>query len=601
MAPEHLRDKILNLPESPGVYKYYDQFEALLYIGKAKNLKKRVSSYFTKTIHENRKTSVLVSKIYSVEFTVVESEYDALLLENSLIKEFQPRYNINLKDDKSYPYIKITKERFPRVYAMRNPIKDGSEYFGPYSSVRMMQVVLDLIKKLYPIRNCKYSLTQRNIKENKFRLCLEYHIGNCKGPCVGLQEEEEYNQQIQHIRFLLKGNLNELKIQLKFQISESVAKLAFEDAQAFKNKLDLVEKYQSKSTVVSPNLGDLEVLTMVSDTRKSYVNYLRVAEGMIIQTRNIEVKKKLDETDDELLLQVIAEIRNKGVSSASELVLSKMPSWEGLSQFRITVPQLGEKRKLLELSMKNVLYFKKEKTDMEDKTDPIAKTQRILETMKTDLRLKDLPAHIECFDNSNTQGLYPVSACVVFKDAKASKKEYRHFNIKTVEGPNDFASMEEVINRRYQRLILENQSLPQLIIVDGGKGQLSSGVKALKDIGLYGKIAILGIAKRLEELYFPEDPYPLYLDKKSETLKIIQQMRDEAHRFGITHHRNRREKGSLQSVLTQIPFVGEKSSQELLKVFKSVKNIKNASINDLLKVVNQKQAKSIADFFKNQN
>jgi excinuclease ABC subunit C len=601
MAPEHLRDKILNLPESPGVYKYYDQSEALLYIGKAKNLKKRVSSYFTKTIHENRKTSVLVSKVFSIEFTVVESEYDALLLENSLIKEFQPRYNINLKDDKSYPFIKITKERFPRVFAMRNPVKDGSEYFGPYSSVRMMQVVLDLIKKLYPIRNCKYSLTPKNIQENKFRLCLEYHIGNCKGPCVGLQEEEEYNQQIQHIRFLLKGNLNELKKQLKFQISESVSKLAFEDAQTFKNKLDLVEKYQSKSTVVSPNLGDLEVLTMVSDTKKSYVNYLRVAEGMIIQTRNIEVKKKLDETDDELLLQVIAEIRNKGVSSASELVLSKMPSWEGLSQFRITVPQLGDKRKLLELSMKNVLYFKKEKTEMEDKTDPIAKTQRILETMQTDLRLKDLPSHIECFDNSNTQGLYPVSACVVFKDAKASKKEYRHFNIKTVEGPNDFASMEEVIKRRYQRLLSENQSLPQLIIVDGGKGQLSSGVKALKEIGLYGKIAILGIAKRLEELYFPEDPYPLYLDKKSETLKIIQQMRDEAHRFGITHHRNRREKGSLHSVLSQIPFIGEKSSQELLRVFKSVKNIKNAETKELLKVVNQKQAKSIIDFFKNKN
>lgn len=598
MAPEHLRDKIQNLPESPGVYKYYDQFEVLLYIGKAKNLKKRVSSYFSKTIHENRKTSVLVSKIFSIEFTVVETEYDALLLENSLIKEFQPRYNINLKDDKSYPFIKITKERFPRVFAMRNPVKDGSEYFGPYSSVRMMQVVLDLIKKLYPIRNCKYSLTPKNILENKFRLCLEYHIGNCKGPCVGLQEEEEYNQQIQHIRFLLKGNLNELKKQLKIQIADSVSKLAFEEAQTFKNKLDLVEKYQSKSTVVSPNLGDLEVLTMVSDSKKSYVNYLRVAEGMIIQTRNIEVKKKLDESDDELLLHVLAEIRNKGVSSASELVLSKMPSWEGLSQFRITVPQLGDKRKLLELSMKNALYFKKEKTEMEDKTDPFAKTQRILETMQTDLRLKDLPSHIECFDNSNTQGLYPVSACVVFKDAKASKKDYRHFNIKTVEGPNDFASMEEVIKRRYQRLISENQSLPQLIIVDGGKGQLSSGVKALKEIGLYGKIAILGIAKRLEELYFPEDPYPLHLDKKSETLKIIQQMRDEAHRFGITHHRNRREKGSLNSVLTQIPFVGEKSAQELLKVFKSVKNIKNASLDELLKVVNQKQAKSIEVFFR---
>lgn len=598
MAPEHLRDKIQNLPESPGVYKYYDQFEVLLYIGKAKNLKKRVSSYFSKTIHENRKTSVLVSKIFSIEFTVVETEYDALLLENSLIKEFQPRYNINLKDDKSYPFIKITKERFPRVFAMRNPVKDGSEYFGPYSSVRMMQVVLDLIKKLYPIRNCKYSLTPKNILENKFRLCLEYHIGNCKGPCVGLQEEEEYNQQIQHIRFLLKGNLNELKKQLKIQIADSVSKLAFEEAQTFKNKLDLVEKYQSKSTVVSPNLGDLEVLTMVSDSKKSYVNYLRVAEGMIIQTRNIEVKKKLDESDDELLLHVLAEIRNKGVSSASELVLSKMPSWEGLSQFRITVPQLGDKRKLLELSMKNALYFKKEKTEMEDKTDPFAKTQRILETMQSDLRLKDLPSHIECFDNSNTQGLYPVSACVVFKDAKASKKDYRHFNIKTVEGPNDFASMEEVIKRRYQRLISENQSLPQLIIVDGGKGQLSSGVKALKEIGLYGKIAILGIAKRLEELYFPEDPYPLHLDKKSETLKIIQQMRDEAHRFGITHHRNRREKGSLNSVLTQIPFVGEKSAQELLKVFKSVKNIKNASLDELLKVVNQKQAKSIEVFFR---
>jgi len=596
MAPESLRQYILNLPNKPGVYKYYDLESKILYVGKAKDLKKRVSSYFTKQQHDNHKTKVLVSKIQKIEFVVVDSEYDALLLENSLIKEFQPRYNINLKDDKSYPYIKITKERFPRVLSIRNPVKDGSQYFGPYSSVNVMYLMLELIKKMYPIRNCKFNLSEANIKSGKFRLCLEYHIGNCKGPCVGLQNEAEYMEQIKQVISLLKGNLHEVKTLFKNQIKEAVEKLAFEEAHKIKIKLDLLEKYQAKSMIVNPAIQDVEVFSVVSDEKKGYVNYLRVTNGMITQTRNLEVKKILGESDAELLLSAIAEIRNTDESTAPEIILPQEIGIE-LKGFKVTIPQIGDKKKLLELSLKNAFYYKKEKDKMAETLDPNLRIDRVLENMKKDLRLNELPRHIECFDNSNFLGKEPVSACVVFKDAKPSKSDYRHFNIKTVEGPDDFASMYEVITRRYKRLLEEEKSLPQLIVVDGGKGQLSSSVKALKDLGLYGKIAILGIAKRLEELYFPEDPLPLYLDKKSETLRIIQHMRDEAHRFGITHHRNRRNKTGLATELEQIKGIGEKTAISLLSYFKSVNNIKLASLDDLKEITDSKRATIVFEYF----
>jgi excinuclease ABC subunit C len=596
MAPEELRQIILNLPSKPGVYKYFDSSKQILYIGKAKNLKKRVSSYFTKTHQENHKTTVLVSKISHVEFTVVETEYDALLLENSLIKEFKPRYNINLKDDKSYPYIRITNERFPKVYAMRNPVKDGSEYFGPYSSVSMMHLVLDLIKKLYPIRNCQYNLSEKNIKAGKFRLCLEYHIGNCKGPCTGLQSEEDYMQNIRQIKYLLKGNLNEVYQLLKSQMNEAAANLQFEEAQRLKEKLDELKKFQSKSTVVKPSLGDLEVLTITTDELRGYVNYMTVSNGMVIRTGNMMIKKILDEKPEELILSALAEVRNKNPFQADEILMNIAPGIQDKS-LKITVPKVGDKKKLVELSLKNAIYYKREKVMLSEKADPSLKFERILERMKTDLRLSEKPVHIECFDNSNLQGTHPVAACVVFKNTKPSKKDYRHFNIKTVIGPNDFDSMTEVVYRRYKRLTEEGESLPQLIVIDGGKGQLSASVKALKELNLYGKIAIIGIAKRLEEIYFPEDSFPLHLDKTSETLKIIQQLRDEAHRFGITHHKQKRNKSTLQTELNQIPGVGDKTAQKLLTYFQSVKKIKNLSVSTLQEIVPLKTAQKIYDYF----
>jgi excinuclease ABC subunit C len=596
MSSSHLKDFISQLPSNPGVYKYFDAEENIIYIGKAKNLKKRVSSYFNKQQFENRKTAVMVGRIRRIEYTLVESEYDALLLENTLIKEYQPRYNINLKDDKSYPFIRITKERFPKVFAMRNPVKDGSEYFGPYSSVRVMHIVLDLIKKLYPIRNCNLNLSEENIRSNKFKVCLEYQIGNCKGPCVGLQLEEEYNEQINQIRYLLKGNLNLIRDALKKKIADAVEKLAFEEAHLLKIKLDAVESYQAKSTVVNPAIDNVEVMTISVESQRGFVNYLRVSNGMIVQTRNIELRKKMDETDEDLLLTALADIRNQGNPPSGELILPIEPQWK-LADTKVFVPQRGDKKSLLDLSYKNALFFRKERLSMEEKTDPSLKTERVLETLRKDLRLKEAPHHMECFDNSNLQGTNPVSACVVFRDAKPAKSEYRIFNVKTVEGPNDFASMYEALSRRYKRMLEEGKPLPQVIIIDGGKGQLSASVQALKDLNLYGKIAILGIAKRLEEIYFPEDPMPLYLNKKSESLRIIQQMRDEAHRFGIKHHRNKRSKTAITNELENIAGIGEKTAHALLTHFKSVKKIKEASLEELSSVVGSKKAILIATYF----
>ena len=595
MAPDFLRDKILGLPEKPGVYKYFDKEGVIIYVGKAKNLKRRVSSYFTKN-HDDFKTTILVRKIVVLEYTVVDTEMDALLLENSLIKEFQPKYNINLKDDKSYPYIKITKERYPKVFPIRNLVKDGSEYFGPYASIRIMHTVLDLCQKLYPTRNCNLKMTPTGIDEGKYQVCLEFHIGNCKGPCVGNQSELAYQESIQHIRHILKGHLGEVKTHLKDLMHESAENLRFEEAQQYKDKLDLLQKYQSKSTVVSPTVGDVEVYSISSTDKLAFVNFLRVSQGIIVISRNIEVRKKIDEPEEEILVHVIGEMRNHYGDECREMITAIAIDWPD-DKVILTHPKVGDKRKLLDLSIKNAMLYRQEKLQQYEKLNPQIRVDRLMEQMKNDLRLTEYPVHIECFDNSNFQGAYPVSACVVFKDGKPSKNDYRHFNVKTVDGPNDFATMKEAILRRYGRLLSENQPLPQLVVVDGGKGQLSSAVEALQELGIYGKLAIIGIAKRLEELYYPNDPLPLYIDKKSETLKVIQHMRDEAHRFGITHHRQRRDKGTLKTALTEIPGIGPAKAKLLLKEFKSVTRVKTASVDTLTPIVGKAAADIIVQFY----
>ena len=596
MTPPDLKPIVNSLPEKPGVYKYFDKEGVIIYVGKAKSLKKRVSSYFTKKHHDNFKTAVLVSKIVHLEYTVVDTEMDALLLENSLIKEFQPKYNIALKDDKSYPYIKVTKERFPRVFSMFNPVRDGSEYFGPYANKKVMYTVLELIKKLYPVRNCTYNLSQANIDAFKFKVCLEYQIGNCKGPCEAYQTEDAYNEGIRQIRHILKGNLHEVKEHLKMFMMDASRRLAFEEAQDFKNKLDSLVTYQSRSTVVSPVLGDLEVYSTSSTDKISFVNFLRVSHGIIVISRNVEIRKKMDETDEEILVHVMGEMRKHYGDDVKEIVLPMQLDWPD-DRITITVPKAGDKKKLIDLSFKNAMLYKQEKLTQYEKLNPAVRVDRLLEQMKNDLHLKELPRHIECFDNSNFQGTYPVSACVVFKDGKPAKNDYRHFNVKTVVGPDDFETMKEVITRRYSRLRDENQPLPQLIVVDGGKGQLSHAVEALKTLGLYGQMAIIGIAKRLEEIYYPDDSVPLYIDKKSETLKIIQHMRDEAHRFGITHHRSRRDKGTLKTSLTEIPGIGPEKARQLLKEFKSITRIKDSSIETLAPVIGKAKAELVYQYF----
>ncbi len=596
MHTAYLKRVIGSLPESPGVYKYYDGEGNLIYIGKAKNLKKRVSSYFTKNHYENRKTAVLVSRITDIQFTLVDSEIDALLLENSLIKKFQPKFNINLKDDKTYPFICVKKERFPRIFPTRNPVKDGSDYFGPYASGTMMRTILDLIKSLYPTRNCNLQLTEHNIRALKFKACLEYQIGNCKAPCIAEQTEEDYMATIKEVKNILKGNIGEAIQHLKSGMIEAAAALHFEKAEGYKKKLAILENYQSKSTIVNQSIHDVDVFSMVSDDKFAFVNYLKVANGMIIQTQTFELKKKLEETNEELLEFAIGEVREQYKSTSKEIII---PFELDIVDENIvfTVPKAGDKKKLLDLSLKNAIYYKSEKLTQYEKLNPELKTERILTQMKSDLRLTTLPKHMECFDNSNIQGTNPVSACVVFKDARPSKKDYRHFNVKTVVGPDDFATMREVVFRRYKRVLEENQPLPDLIIIDGGKGQLSSAVESMKELGIYGKVPVIGIAKRLEELYYPEDELPLYIDKKSETLRIIQQIRDEAHRFGITHHRARRNKNTLQSELLDIKGVGEETLKLLLTQFKSVKKIKTASFEELAELIGDKRAGLVRGYF----
>lgn len=595
-TPDHIQTLLRTLPDNPGVYQYFDEEEKLLYVGKAKNLKKRVSSYFNKDNYENGKTQVLVKKIVDIKYIIVNTELDALLLENTLIKKYQPRYNISLKDDKTYPWICIKNERFPRVFATRNIVKDGSQYFGPYASVKVMNTVLDLIKQLYYLRNCNLNLTEENIEAGKFKVCLEYHIGNCKGPCVAKETEAEYNQTISEIKEIIKGNANGVAKHLKALLQEHVEKMEFEKAQLVKEKIELLEKFQSKSTVVNPSISNVEVFSIATDDKAGYVNFLKVMNGAIMQGHTIEMKKKLDESDQELLTLAIAELRERFNSDSKEVIVPFEIETE-FPNITFLVPQRGDKKQLLELSQRNVEYYRKEKLKQESLVDPERHTKRILEQMKKDLHLQEEPRHIECFDNSNFQGAYPVAAMTVFKDAKPSKKDYRHFNIKTVEGPDDFASMEEIIYRRYKRVLEENQSLPQLIVIDGGKGQLGAALHSLEKLGLRGKVGIIGIAKRLEEIYFPNDPIPMYLDKRSESLKIIQQIRDEAHRFGITHHRSKRDKGTLKTELTEINGVSTTTAQKLLSHFKSVKQVKEASEAELTEVIGKAKGKIVYEHY----
>jgi excinuclease ABC subunit C len=595
MEKNTLTSIIKNLPNKPGVYQYYNTEGLILYVGKAKNLKKRVTSYFTKS-HENGKTAILVRQIADIKIIVVETEIEALLLENNLIKKYQPKYNILLKDDKTYPWICIKNERFPRIFSTRNIVKDGSDYFGPYASVKMMNTILDLIRQLYPLRNCNYHLSEENIKDQKFKVCLEYHIGNCKAPCVGYEMPEDYNNSIAEIKNIIKGNINSVTKHLKPLMKQYAEDLKFEKAQQIKEKIETLEKYQSKSVIVSPTINDVDVFSIISDEKYGFVNYLKVINGAIIQGHTIELKKRLDETDDELLQIGIAELRIRFDSQSKEVIVPFKPDLED-ENINFLIPQRGDKKKLLELSERNAKYYRLERNKQKANVNPTKHSDRILEKMQKDLRMPVKPVHIECFDNSNIQGTNPVAACVVFKDAKPSKRDYRHFNIKTVEGPDDFASMEEVVYRRYKRLQEENEPLPQLIIVDGGKGQLSSALKSIDKLNLRGKITIIGIAKKLEEIYFPGDPIPLYIDKKSESLKVIQYLRNEAHRFGITHHRNKRSKAAITSELDKIEGIGYKTAQQLLWKFKSVARIKKATLKELETVISKKRAKIVFEYF----
>jgi len=598
MESTDLDIQVKTLPESPGVYQYYDKDDRILYVGKAKNLKKRVSSYFNKQ-HDSHRIGVMVNKIKNIKHIVVDSEMDALLLENTLIKKLQPRFNIMLRDDKTYPWLCIKNERFPRVFLTRQIIKDGSEYYGPYPSLRTVKTILGLIKGLFQLRTCNYDLSKAKIDNGKYKVCLEYHLGNCKGPCEDLQDEGEYMKQIEAIRNIVKGNLKDSLKDFREQMGQLAEDMRFEEAEKVKRKISTLEKYQFKSTVVNPKINNVDVFSVVSDEGYGYVNFMQLSHGAVVRSHTIEMKKKLDESDAELLELGITEIRQRFDSKSPEIYVP----FEVIAgeYIRVTVPKLGDKKAIVELSIRNAKYFRMERFKQMKIVDPDRHTNRLMAQMKEDLRLHEEPRHIECFDNSNIQGSNPVAACVVFKDGKPSKKDYRKFNIKTVVGPDDFASMEEVVYRRYRRLLEEDEPLPQLVIVDGGKGQLSSGVTALERLGLRGKIPIIGIAKRLEELFYPGDQYPLYLDKKTETLKIIQQLRNEAHRFGITFHRNKRSKSAIGTELEEITGIGEKTSIELLQNFRSISKVKVASLKELEDVIGSSKATIIYTYYHAQN
>jgi excinuclease ABC subunit C len=594
-APESLLESVRNLPEKPGIYQFINAEGQIIYIGKAKNLKRRVSSYFQKT-PDSAKLAVLVRKIRTVNHLVTDTESDALLLENNLIKRHLPRYNVLLKDDKTFPWICISNEPFPRVFTTRKVVKDGSLYFGPYTSGRIWKNLIDLIRSLYKIRTCHLALTDENIRAGKFKVCLEYHIGNCLGPCVGLQSAEDYQDQIDQIVRILNGNTQGVIRLLNEEMHRHAESYEFERAAVVKERIALLEQFQSKSTVANTKIRHVDVFSIVSDDRAGYVNYMKVIDGALVQTHSVELKKRLDESDDELLLYAITDMREQIRSDAPEILVPFHVEYP-FENIRVTVPRKGDKKALLDLSTRNARYFKLDRQKQQVKHINASGVSRKLETLQNDLRLSNLPVHIECFDNSNIQGTNPVAACVVFRNALPSKKDYRHFNIKTVSGPDDFASMEEVVYRRYKRMLEEGSDLPQLVVIDGGKGQLHSAVNSLEKLGLRHRIAVIGIAKRLEEIYFPEDPVPLYLDKKSESLRLIQQMRDEAHRFGITHHRKRREKTMAVSELDSIPGIGEQTRTRLLSGFKSVEEIRTATPERLSEVVGPARARIISEYF----
>lgn len=592
----HIQTILKTLPDNPGVYQYYDSEGKILYVGKAKSLKKRVLSYFAKE-HDNNRTRLLVRKIADIRTIIVDTEVDALLLENNLIKKYQPRYNVMLKDDKTYPWICIKKERFPRIFPTRKFIRDGSEYFGPYGSVKLMHALMDMIRQLYPLRSCTYDLSESNISKGKFRPCLDYHIGKCKAPCVQFFSEEEYNESVRQIRNLLKGNFTSTIRELKEKMKVFSESMEFEKAQLVKEKIEVLENYQSKSTIFNPQISDVDVFTVISDESTAYVNYFKVMNGAIVQGHTLEMKKKLDESDEEMLIFAANELRTRFHSNSKEMFLPFEIDEHYFPEVKIIVPKIGDKKQLVDLSLRNAMNYKKERDSQAMLVDPERHTKRIMQQMMKDLRLTEEPRRIEGFDNSNIQGAFAVSAMPVFIDGKPAKKEYRHFNIKTVEGPDDFASMEEVIYRRYKRVLEEGQELPNLIVIDGGKGQLGAAMNSLEKLGLVGKVAVIGIAKRLEEIYYPGDSVPMYIDKKSETLRVIQHIRDEAHRFGITHHRNKRSKGTIKSELTEIKGISHNTAQKLLWKFKSVKAIKEKTEEELAEVIGKAKAKIVFAHF----
>jgi len=584
------------LSDQPGVYRFIDPEGKIIYVGKAKNLKKRIASYFVKT-QVSHKTVMMVKHASTLEYTVVDSEKEALLLENSLIKEYQPHYNISLKDDKTYPFICVKKEHFPRIFITRRYINDGSEYFGPYTSVFRVREILDLVKTLYPLRNCNLNLTPENIAKKKFKVCLEYHLGNCKGPCEARQTEPDYNTSIDNIRSILKGNVGELIGLLKRSMAQLAADFKYEEAERIKQQLYSLEEYRTKSTVVNKAISHVDVFSIISDEKKAYVNFLKIVNGAIIQIKSIEIVKKLDDEEPREILELaVLQIRQELKTTSKEIIVPFKINYPDAS-IKITVPKKGDRKKLLDLSATNAMFYKRAKMEIADKSKRENPNERVLKQLQEDFKLKELPAQIECFDNSNFQGSYPVASMVVFKNAKPSKKDYRHFNIKTVVGPDDFASMEEIVYRRYKRQLEEKQPLPQLIIIDGGKGQLSAALNSLQKLDLIGKVAIAGIAKRLEEIYFPGDPLPLYINKKSESLRLVQHIRDEAHRFAITFHRQKRQAGTLQSELTQIKGIGASTTEALLKAFKSVSKIKTATEEELTNVVGSSKARLILTHF----
>ncbi|MBN3034875.1 MAG: excinuclease ABC subunit C [Bacteroidales bacterium] len=596
---EHLIPLVRSLPRKPGVYQFYDNSGKLLYVGKAKSLRTRVASYFTKDLTHSGKLSLLIRKTADIQCIVVETEQDALLLENNLIKKHQPRYNVMLKDDKTFPWICIRKEPFPRIYPTRNLVRDGSEYFGPYASVRAMKNLLDLIRQLYPLRNCQHSLTPQNIRKKKFSVCLEYHLGNCKGPCEGLQPAEDYGRNVAEIREIIRGNIASVTQEFRKRMHYHAGLMEFERAQEIKDKLDMLERYQSKSTIVNPRIRNVAVFSIISGKSTGYINFMKVVNGAIVQSHTLEMKKKLDEPDGELLTLAITEMMQKYGDLAPEIITPIRPE-TAFAGVKFSIPRIGDKKKLLELSIRNARYYRMEKEKQQELSDPERHTTQLLERAKKDLRLEDLPRHIECFDNSNIQGDWPVAAMVCFINGRPARKEYRHFNIRTVEGPDDYRSMEEVIHRRYKRLLDEGKGLPQLIVVDGGKGQLNAALRSLERLGLKDRVAVIGLAKRLEEIFVPGDPLPLYLDKNSRTLRLIQQLRDEAHRFGLAHHRNRRVRKSIRTELEDVRGIGPALSKTLLDHFRSVSRIRQATLQEIQSLIGSSKGIAVYRHFHNE-